>query len=126
MDQPVSFQQVGDMLDQIAEELPGDFYKDLNGGILLLPSHKQHPAYDAGPLYILGEYHQSRDMGRYIVIYYGSFARVYGHLSPEKQRKELRRILIHEFTHHLESLAGEKDLAVKDAIRIQKYKKRFG
>jgi hypothetical protein len=43
-------------------------------------------------------------------------------LDAEGQKAELRRILRHEFTHHLESLAGEKGLEIKDRIEIEKYK----
>ena len=126
----VTFDEVGAMLDDIAEEIPGDFYRELNGGIILLPEVKYHPeSHTSGSLYIMGEYHNDRQgmggLGRYIAIYYGSFMRVYAHTRPERQKEELRRILLHEFTHHLESLAGEHGLAEKDARELEKYKRRF-
>ena len=34
------FEEVGTMLDEIAAELPQEFYKDLNGSIILLPEVK--------------------------------------------------------------------------------------
>ena len=43
-------------------------------------------------------------MGNYIKIYYGSFERLFGHLSDEDMEKELRKTLRHEFRHHLEGL----------------------
>ena len=122
------------MLDDIAKDMPGDFYKELNGGIFLSPDTKLHPENQgdtAEPenLYILGEYHNDRTgyggLGRYIAIYYGSFAALYGNVSQARQKKELRRVLIHEFTHHMESLAGEYELEIKDAVQIEKYKRRF-
>jgi hypothetical protein len=64
-------------------------------------------------------------MGRYIAIYYGSFIRLYGHFSREAMQNELRRVLIHEFTHHIESLAGERGLEMKDAEELEKYRQRF-
>lgn len=129
----ISFEEVGLMLDDIAEEIPKDFYRELNGGVFLLPDTKRHPESMGGininDLYILGEYHNDRKglggLGRYIVIYYGSFIRLYAGLMPEQQKDELRRVLIHEFTHHLESLAGERGLEIKDAQQIEKYKQRF-
>ena len=126
----ITFDEVGSMLDDIAEEIPKDFFKELNGGISLLPTSKIHAqSAEARDLYILGEYHNDRKgrggLGRYIVIYYGSFIRVYAHLQPEQQKNELRRILLHEFTHHLESLAGERGLEIKDAQKLEEYKRRF-
>jgi len=112
------------MLEEIAEELPKEFYNKLNGGILLLPEAKMHPARKADDLYIMGEYHRSHDMGRYIVIYYGSFEVLHGHLSPNAMREQLKKTLVHEFTHHIESLAGEKGLEIKDAENMRKYRAR--
>ena len=126
----VTFEETGAMLDEIAEEIPQDFYRELNGGIVLLPETKRHrEGNKVGNLFILGEYHNDRKgmggLGRYIAIYYGSFIRLYAHLPPELRRRELRRVLIHEFTHHIESLAGEHGLAVKDAVELEKYRQRF-
>lgn len=118
----LSIDEVEAILDEIAETLPQDFYKELNGGILLLPEAKLHPE-GKGDLYIMGTYHKSYNMGRYIEIYYGSFEKLYGHLSKEALTEKLRETLLHEFTHHLESLAGERGLEVKDAIQMAKYKK---
>jgi len=121
-----SFEDIGIMIDGIAEELPEDFYRELNGGINLLPDIKIHPESDnSGNLFIMGEYHyQSHGLGRYINIYYGSFMQVYAYLNPVQQREKLRQILIHEFTHHLESLGGEHTLVLKDAWELMRYKRK--
>ena len=111
------------MLGQIAEELPEDFFRDLNGGIILLEQCKTHPE-SAGDLYIMGEYSRRRDMGRHICIYYGSFLRLYANAPEQVLRKKLRDTLLHEFTHHLESLAGERGLEVKDKIRLEAYRRK--
>jgi len=113
----LSFEEVGDILDDIAEELPEEFFKELNGGILLLPDVRQSTADSAHGIYIMGEYVRDR-MGRYIIIYYGSFAAIYRHCTPEKLREELRETLLHEFTHHIESLAGVRDLEIKDELKM--------
>ena len=112
------------MLEEIAEELPKEFFNKLNGGILLLPDVKMHPARKADDLYIMGEYHRSHEMGRYIAIYYGSFERVHGHLSHEAMREQLKKTLVHEFTHHIEGLAGEKGLEIKDAEDMARYRRK--
>ena len=123
----ITIDEVEQMLSDIADEIPEDFYRELNGGIVLSPDVKFHPeSNNCAPLHIMGEYHNDRKgfggMGRYIVIYYGSFARVYSFISPEQQKERLRKILYHEFTHHVESLAGEKGLEIKDAIELAQYR----
>ena len=74
-------------------------------------------------LYILGTYHRGGNLGRYISIYYGSFEKIYGYLSKEQLSERLTHTLKHEFLHHLESLAGEKGLEIKDAEFLTNYLK---
>lgn len=107
------------MLDDIANGFPEELYRELNGGILLLPQAKRNPT--GRNLYILGEYNKGGSLGRYITVYYGSMIRVFGHLDKESFRDELVRVLKHEFTHHVESLAGEKGLEIKDARFLADY-----
>ena len=121
----ISIDEVSIMLDEIAEQLPPEFYKKLNGGILLLPEAKLHPNDKAGNLYTMGEYHKDGIMGRYIIIYYGSLEKVYGTLLNKEIKEKLKEILLHEFTHHIESLAGERELEIKDAKKMQKYKQQY-
>ena len=118
----VSIERVQALLDELCAELPPAFFESLNGGIYLLPDARSSPA--AAGLYTLGEYHRGGAMGRYINIYYGSFARVFGALDEPRLRHELREVLLHEFTHHLESLAGERSLEEKDRQFLEAYKNR--
>lgn len=121
----VTIEEAGLMLDEIAQELPEEFYRQLNGGILLLPNAKAHPeARGDGDLFIMGEYTHSPTLGRYITIYFGSFERVYAHLTPEAFKAQLKRVLVHEFTHHLENLAGDRSLEHKDARDMERYRTR--
>jgi len=117
----ISIDEVEIVLDEIAEEIPKEFFKELNGGILLLPQAKKSPYARADDLWIMGEYQYSHSMGRLINIYYGSFEKLYGNISIKRLKYELREVLLHEFTHHLESLAGEKGLEKKDAERLARY-----
>lgn len=117
----VTIEEAQSMLDEIAESLPMAFYKELNGGILLIPEAKVSSHARNDDLYTMGQYHHSGSMGRIIYIYYGSFEKLYGNISPENMKKKLRDTLLHEFTHHLESLAGEKGLEIKDAQQLRKY-----
>jgi len=123
----ISYDELGKLLDEIADELPEDLYRELNGGMVLLPDIKLHPeSNETDNLYILGQYHnQPLGLGRYITIYYGSLMRVYPNHSPASLKEELRKVVFHEFFHHLESLAGERSLEIKDAEDLAKYKLRF-
>lgn len=117
----VSIDEMQTMLDSIAEALPGEFYAQLNGGIILMPQTKRDRRKGAEGLYILGEYYRGGNLGRYIAIYYGSFERVYGNLPKEKLAEQLAATLKHEFRHHLESLAGERGLEIEDEQFLADY-----
>jgi hypothetical protein len=118
----LSFDEVGDLLDEIAEEFPEAFYHDLNGGILLLPEALPDPEFPDGNMFILGEYCQNREMGRYINLYYGSFSALFADATDDELQDELRKTLSHEFTHHVESLAGERSLELRDEQELEEYK----
>ena len=104
----VTIDQAQEMLDNIAEQLPPEFYNGLNGGIVLMEEAKLSP------------YAQNNDL------YYGSFAKMFSHYSPEAFEYQLRETLLHEFTHHLESLAGERGLEIWDEEQLRKYFMRQG
>jgi len=111
---------INNMLDEIAAELPEGIFRDLNGGVSLLDETKKSSRDSDGALYTLGEYRRDQ-MGRYINIYYGSLVKVYGGLSHKKMRKHLKDVLVHELTHHIESLAGDRSLEVKDEMNLIDY-----
>jgi len=115
------------MLDEIADSIPNEIYNELNGGILLLPEAKKHPeSRKSDELYVLGEYHHDKNLGRHIVIYYGSFQPVYGNLASEVMYDKLKKTLWHELTHHMESLAGLMDLEVEDERELADYLQATG
>ena len=102
----MSFEQAGEYLDSCADELPQDIFRDLNGGVNLLPEEKQSP----DGRWTLGLYHNDAHMGRYIEIFYGSFLALYPDASDEKLKRELKKTLHHELTHHIENRAGDRTL----------------
>ena len=110
--------RMGEILDMLAEELPEEFYKDLNAGIVLTPEIKRSPYGD--DMVIMGEYVRS-NLGRGIVIYGGSINSVYSWMPEDQMTEQLREVLRHEFTHHIESLAGERGLEIKDEQQIRRY-----
>lgn len=116
----ISIERMHEMLEQIANTFPEEFYERLNGGISLLPEVKVSAHARSNDLYVLGEYRRDM-MGRYIVIYYGSFARVHRGRSDSAVYEELRKTVAHEFTHHLEDLAGERDLEREDERDLDDY-----
>lgn len=121
----LTLEQTQEVLDEIYDGIPPEISKDLNGGIILHPEAKMHPESLGHDLYTMGEYHRDLYFGRYIIIYYGSFVRTCGHLTDDEVRQKLKDVLYHEFTHHLESLAGDRSLEVEDAVEIEKYKRRY-
>lgn len=120
-----SFEECGEMLDEIADSMPYELYRELSGGMRLLPQSKLHPKAVANDLYILGEYHRNV-LGRYIVFYYGSLVKCYGRLPRDEFYEMLRRTLAHEVKHHNEYLAGCDDLNLYDDKRIKDYLIRKG
>lgn len=107
------------MLDELANKLPPEIFTELNGGIILLPDTVLDEA--GGDLYVLGEYFSGGSLGRYIAIYYGSFAAIFGDLDEDEFKAELELTLKHELTHHIESLAGVEDLDHEDDEYLAEY-----
>ena len=117
----ITIDKVQEILDEIAEEFPSEIYKDLNGGIILLPQYKLHKKSIDNDLYVMGEYRNERISGRYIVVYYGSVEKLYGSASRTSLKNKLRSIIKHEFVHHFESLAGERGLEIEDEQQLRDY-----
>jgi hypothetical protein len=113
--------EVQEMLDEIAEAIPAEYYRELNGGVLLIEDLCTSPFARSDDLFTMGQYIRSSSMGRYIKIFYGSFMRVFGHLDRDGLKRELDKTLKHELTHHWESLAGEDDLEKQDAAFMNRY-----
>ncbi len=121
----ITFDEMGEILDALAEELPPEFFRDLNGGVVLLKRVEYHPQGHDGDLYVLGQYFVDPAMGRHIAIYYGSFRRLFAGYSKEALSDELRKTLRHEFRHHVESLSGERGLEIEDEEYLRRYHESF-
>lgn len=115
-----TIEEINEMLDEVAAEFPEGVFRELNGGVSLLPQTKLSDSDPDGGLYTLGEYRRDQ-LGRYIVIYFGSVQAVHGWQTREKMRESLKKLLAHELTHHLESLAGARDLEVEDEMDLDDY-----
>ena len=109
----LSYDESVEAIAELVDELPEEILNGLNCGISL----RHDTLFDDDGLVILGQYHvEPMGLGRYVTIHYGSMALLYGHLSDEAFKKELRRVLRHELIHHLESLAGDRSLEIQDEI----------
>ena len=90
---------------ELLDELPAEFFRELSGGVIVSEA-MVIPDYARGPdLYTMGQYQVSAGM-RQIVLFKGSFDRVYPGADAGEARTLLRGILRHEFRHHLEYLGG--------------------
>ena len=93
------------MLNEVCDELPDDFFRELHYGVQLSEEYKPSPYAENGDMVIMGEYTRSRQ-GNKITIYYGSFACTCGWMSEEQLKERLRGVVRHEFRHHMENLGG--------------------
>ena len=99
-----TYEQMGDMLEEIAAQFPDAFLEGLDGGIQLEEKELPDPDFPPGEMYIMGEYWHDL-LGRYILLYYGSFAALLQEEDEEVWRDEIFATVAHEFTHHLEETA---------------------
>lgn len=123
----LSFEQAGDLLDELAEPFPEALFEGLNGGVNLLEDKVADREFPAGEMYILGEYCDDL-LGRYINLYYGSFAALAEKedWTQEDWAAELEQTLSHELTHHMEARGGLHALDDKDAEQLAAWRAEYG
>ena len=124
----MSIDEYRKIISDLQDELPEEFFRDLNGGVIVSEA-MVIPDYARGnDLYTMGQYQVFSGI-RQIVMFKGSFDCVYPHADVEEARKILRGILRHEFRHHLESLGGihnSSSLEAEDEREKQAYLSRAG
>ena len=113
----LSYDEAYAIVDELAKDMPEAFYEELNGGVIMLEEECVDPRIP--DLYIMGEYCVD-ELGKYICLYYGSFAKILEDEPREKWVEELGITLRHEFTHHVESLAGVDRLDREDEAFMAK------
>lgn len=120
----LSIDEVNEILDDYYEQIPMELFAWLNGGVVLLEDALPDP--EAGEdVYVMGEY-CCDEMGRYIKIYYGSFAALLADEPRKVWEEELWITLRHELTHHMEGLAGERSLERKDSEQLEQFRAESG
>ena len=122
----LTIDEVNDILDDQAEHFPEVLFDELNGGINLLEEAVPDPEFPAGEMYILGEYCDDI-LGRYINLYYGSFAALAEQEDWNREiwESELAITLSHELTHHMEGRGGLHALDDRDAEELALWRKEF-
>lgn len=123
----LSFEQAGELLDELAEPFPDALFEGLNGGVNFLEKTVEDPDFPVGEMFVLGEYCEDL-LGRYINLYYGSFAAMAERedWTREDWVRELRDTFSHELTHHMEARGGLHALDDKDEARMAAWRKEYG
>ena len=123
----LTIDEVNDLLDAMAETFPPALFDELNGGVNLLEEALPDPEFPEGEMYILGEFCDDL-LGRYINLYYGSFAALAEREDWDRAawEEELRTTLSHELTHHMESRGGLHALDDRDAEELERWRREYG
>ena len=119
----ISLEEYKQIVSELMDELPAEFFRELSGGVivseaLVIPDYARE-----NDLYTLGQYQVYAGV-RQIVMFKGSFDRLYPQADAAEARELLRGILRHEFRHHVEFLGGlhnSASLEAEDARRKQAY-----
>ena len=115
------------IVSELLDELPSEFFRELSGGVIVSEAVVFPDYARENDLYTMGHYKVFSGV-RQIILYKGSFDRVYPRADPDEARKLLRGILRHEFRHHLEYLSGIHDassLEAEDAREKRAYLARY-
>lgn len=120
----LNYEQMGDMLEEVAQQFPDAFFQELDGGIQLEPEAKPDPNFPEGTMYVVGEYCHNM-LGRYILLYYGSFAALLAGEDEEGWRDAIFATVAHEFTHHMEETAMLHNLDDKDEEFVRQAMERY-
>ena len=119
----ISTEVYREIISDLLDELPEAFFRELTGGVIMSEA-LVIPDYARGnDLCTLGQYQVCYGV-RQIVMFKGSFDRLYPHADAGQAREILRGILRHEFRHHLEFLGGihnSSSLEAEDERQKQAY-----
>lgn len=119
----IGIEEFKEIVSELLDELPEPFFRSLTGGVIVSES-AMIPNYAQGDdLYTMGQY-QAFSGVRQVIIYKGSFDHVYPNASADEAQTILRRVIRHEFRHHMEFISGihdETSLEAEDQREKQKY-----
>ena len=122
----ISMEEYQNIITELMDELPDEFFRELSGGVIASEA-MVIPDYAMGnDLFTLGQYQVYSGI-RQIVMFKGSFDRVYPQADAAEARELLRGTLRHELRHHLEFLGGvhnSSSLEAEDEREKQAYLSR--
>ena len=123
----ISTEEYKAIISDLMDELPEEFFRELTGGVimseaLVIPDYARD-----NDLYTLGQYQVCYGL-RQIVMFKGSFDRLYPQADMAQAREILRGVLRHEFRHHIEFLGGihnSSSLEAEDERKKQEFITRY-
>ena len=101
----IGIEEYRNIVSDLMDELPEEFFRDLSGGVIVSEASALADYAVRNDVYLMGEYLVYSGI-RQIVLFKGSFDRVYPLADADEAKRILRGVLRHEFRHHLESLGG--------------------
>ena len=115
----ISTEEYRAIISDLLDELPEAFFRELTGGVIMSEA-LVIPGYARGDdLCTLGQYQVCYGV-RQIVMFKGSFDRLYPQVDAAEAREILRGVLRHEFRHHIEYLGGIHNASSLEAEDAQK------
>ena len=123
----IGIEEYRNIVSDLMDELPEEFFRDLSGGVIVSEASALADYAVRNDVYLMGEYLVYSGI-RQIVLFKGSFDRVYPLADADEAKRILRGVLRHEFRHHLESLGGvhnSSSLEAEDARKKAAYLARF-
>jgi hypothetical protein len=121
----MTYEEFQQILHEELLRIPYQYKRGVNGFYAEKRPHR-HEKLSLG-LYTLGHYMPSADPGgARIVLYYGSFRKVFRGAPAPLLRQEIAKTLAHELLHHWEHQAGVNPLGEEDARKLARWKQRLG
>jgi len=123
----ISTEEYKAIVSDLLDELPEAFFRKLTGGVILSEALVVPDYARDDDLYTLGQYQVCYGL-RQIVLFKGSFDRLYPHVGVEEAKEILRGVLRHEFRHHIEFLGGIRNsssLEAEDERQKRAYLARY-
>ena len=123
----IGIEEYRNIVSDLMDELPEEFFRDLSGGVIVTEGSALADYAVRNDVYLMWEYLVYSGI-RQIVLFEGSFDRVYPLADADEAKRILRGVLRHEFRHHLESLGGvhnSSSLEAEDARKKAAYLARF-
>ena len=110
----ISTEEYKAIVSDLLDELPEAFFRKLTGGVILSEALVVPDYARDDDLYTLGQYQVCYGL-RQIVLFKGSFDRLYPRAGVPEAREILRGVLRHEFRHHIEFLGGIRNSSSLEA-----------